>query len=240
MKQASRGGVVSVGLSAWMIAALIGCNAGRESILPLPTVERVKMVMPKQPTTWPKLRGEIERQPASSTEADWIPMGGGEDRSRWEGIIIHHSATLTGNAAEFDQLHKDRRDANGERWLGLGYDFVINNGRGGRDGKVEVGFRWREQMTGAHCRPKNCTDNYWNDHTIGICLVGNFEQQRPSQAQYDSLARLVSFLQTRYHIPMHGIKGHGQVPGATTSCPGRLFSWWEFQSWLKNRWLATR
>ncbi len=157
----------------------------------------------------------------------WVPSSSVENKRRWRGITIHHSATPSGNAAQFDQIHKQN---NG--WDGLGYHFVINNGRGGRDGAVEVGYRWKEQSTGAHCRPRNCTDNYWNEHTIGICLVGNFETSRPSKAQMNALVKLVRFLQQRYSIPTREIRGHGQVPGAKTACPGKNLSVWQLKQRL--------
>ena len=140
--------------------------------------------------------------------------------NRWEGILIHHSASDSGSAAQFDKWHKQ------QGWDGLGYHFVIDNGRGGTDGRVEVGYRWRDQLTGAHCRQASRDDNYWNEHTIGICLVGNFEQHTPTPAQYESLAQLTHFLQRRYNIPTYKIRGHRDIV-SSTACPGRNFSFAE-------------
>jgi len=173
----------------------------------------------------------VSRTPAVSTAAEtpygWIPPKNLEQPGRWRGILIHHSATPTGNAAEFDRLHKQRG------WDGLGYDFVINNGKGGRDGQIEVGWRWQQQREGAHCRVSDNDNNYWNEHTIGIVLVGNFEKTHPTNAQYESLAKLVSFLQDRYNIPRSQIKGHGDVD--ITKCPGRLFSFPQFFARLEHQ-----
>ena len=66
-----------------------------------------------------------------------------------------------------------RRD---NQWDELGYHFVIGNGTHTGDGQVEVGSRWGKQKHGAHCKTP---DNYYNDHGIGICLVGNFENSNP-------------------------------------------------------------
>jgi len=219
---------------AGMIGAMGGCESQSTIAAPLPIVRPVMR--------WQGARPAVAERPRTGRGVDWnvgadrnwIPPGHLEQKGRWRGIIIHHSATDWGNAQEFDELHKKRRDRNGEKWLGLGYDFVVDNGRGGPDGRVETGWRWHKQVTGAHCRPKGCRDNYWNEHTIGICLVGNFEKYRPSQSQYASLARLVRFLQKRYDIPLKQVKGHGQVAGARTQCPGRLFSWWELKRRLRK------
>lgn len=166
------------------------------------------------------------RTTLSSAKHSWTPSADLEEKSRWQGIIVHHSATRSGSAAMIDQMHKQKG------WDGMGYDFVINNGRGAPNGQVEVGWRWVDQREGAHCRVDQNDDNYWNEHTIGICLVGNFENERPTAAQYDSLARLVRFLMARYHIPWSRVKGHGEVD--QTQCPGRNFSMAELKKRLKR------
>lgn len=236
MERTGIGNAVPIGklfiivLSVVTLGSLCGCNRAT-SDLPPPGVRDVRLgYEPLRPLPAPRLAPRPRA--GSETSAGWIPPSRLEDRKRWRGIIVHHSATSSGNASEFNALHQRRKDRNGEAWLGLGYHFVINNGHGGADGQVEVGFRWQKQMTGAHCRPRSCTHNYWNEHTIGICLVGNFEHTRPTQAQYNSLAKLIRFLQERYTIPPGAIQGHGDVPGARTACPGRNFSWWTLRRQL--------
>ncbi len=192
---------------------ITGCGPAGRDTLPPPTVRRVAYAhQPLPPGTFSSTNNRPANVPAA-----WIPPARLGKMRDWRGIIIHHSASEGGNLAEIDRWHKERG------WDGVGYHFVIDNGA--TDGKIEVGFRWKQQREGAHCRPRSCDDNYWNEHTIGICLVGDFDKKRPSTAQYDALARLVRFLQQRYHIPTNKIKGHGQVPGAVTHCPGRHFSW---------------
>ena len=226
-----------IGLVILTLAGLCGCNQPA-SDLPRPEVRDIRAdYAPLRSLPAPQIEPRAQTDPVAP--AGWIPPSRIEDRKRWRGIIVHHSATSTGNAAEFDSLHKKRTDRNGEHWLGLGYHFVINNGRGGADGKVETGFRWRKQMTGAHCRPRSCSHNYWNEHTIGICLVGNFEHARPTQAQYNSLAKLIWFLQQRYNIPANAIQGHGDIAGAKTACPGRNFSWWALRRRLGGTFVTT-
>lgn len=154
---------------------------------------------------------------------DWLPPARLE--KRWTAIVIHHSGTQNGNAAIFDRWHRE-----GNHWEGVGYDFVIGNGTDSADGQVEVTFRWRQQQTGAHCKTP---DNWANEKAVGICLVGNFNNTKPSIRQMRSLVKLVGFLQKRYGIAKSRIYGHGTTPGAReTDCPGKRFPMAKLKSML--------
>jgi len=140
-------------------------------------------------------------------------------RSRaWRYIVIHHTATLDGDVESIDAVHRRRTDGQGRPWLGIGYHFVIGNGRPMADGQVAATFRWTEQLHGAHAG-----DRLHNEEGIGVCLVGDFEQSPPSQRQMAAAARLVQALAPRYGIPPANILPHSRV--AATECPGRLFPW---------------
>lgn len=103
----------------------------------------------------------------------------------------------------------------------MGYHFVIGNGSGSGGGRVEVGSRWTKQKHGAHCKIAGHPE--YNDFGIGICLVGNFNETRPTEAQVRALANLVRYLSARYRIPRSRIFGHGQLKA--TDCPGRYFDY---------------
>ncbi len=139
---------------------------------------------------------------------------GGRISSRWRTIVIHHSGTKAGGASSFDRYHREKRG-----WDELGYHFVIGNGTSTTDGMVEVGPRWRKQKHGAHCKTPN---NYFNDHGIGICLVGDFTVSRPTAKQLASLDNLLRFLCTKAEIPYSRVTSHGEV-SRKTRCPGRHF-----------------
>lgn len=146
-----------------------------------------------------------------------------EPSEKWRYIIIHHSATDEGNALRFDYHHiKDRK------WKSLGYHFVIDNGTSGKqDGQIEVSPRWLRQEDGAHCKAGNM-----NSKSIGICLVGNFNEDTLTFKQMNSLVFLVNRLKEYYDISNSHILGHGQVKGASTDCPGKKFPWAEFKARL--------
>ena len=131
----------------------------------------------------------------------------------WRYIVIHHSATAGGNAERFDASH--RRDCGFDE---LGYHFVIDNGNGGPDGRVEVGSRWPKQKHGAHTG--GTPDNEYNNFGIGICLVGDFSTRLPDREQLDALWRLVCYLAEHHDIPPEHVIGHRDAPNAATECPG--------------------
>lgn len=147
-------------------------------------------------------------QPSAAERASWsVPL-----RRTWRFIIVHHSASATGSAGAIDRWHRDKG------WDGLGYDFVIGNGTGSKDGAVEVGYRWRRQIDGAHTKTAG---NVMNEQGIGICLVGDFTRTRPTAAQMRALTRLCVFLSTYCGIPPANLRLHGDVK--STDCPGRYF-----------------
>lgn len=147
---------------------------------------------------------------------------------RWTSIVIHHSATERGGAALFDKMH---REENGWKY-GLGYHFVIGNGTDTGDGEVEVGRRWIRQNEGIHGAHAG-TDEY-NQHGIGICLVGNFEEERPTRRQMAALLQLVRRLSGAYGISRSRIFEHQEVRPEHTDCPGLRFPFKSFLSQLKR------
>ena len=90
---------------------------------------------------------------------------------------------------------------------------------------------WRRQIHGAHTRVTGDRSNFWNEHGIGVCLVGNFENGRPSESQMAALVRLVRALQARLDIPASRVRGHGHID--STACPGEHFPWNEFRVRLR-------
>lgn len=135
----------------------------------------------------------------------------------WQHIVLHHTAVEQGSVESIHEAHLQRRDSNGNPWLGIGYHFVIGNGRGMKDGAIEPTFRWRQQMHGAHAGNAK-----YNNFGIGICLVGNFENHPPTPKQLASVRQLILQLRTAYNIKPTNIVGHGDVK--KTACPGRYFS----------------
>ncbi|MCD4825191.1 MAG: peptidoglycan recognition protein family protein [Phycisphaerae bacterium] len=153
------------------------------------------------------------KEPAAirlSTNHPWAAKG----NRTWRHIVIHHSATAGGSAALFDKQHRDRG------WDELGYHFVIGNGRGSGNGVIQVGSRWKKQKWGAHCG--GTPGNEYNEHGVGICLVGNFMNRMPSSAQMAAMEKLVRYLMETYDIPADKVIAHKDAPNANTQCCGRV------------------
>ena len=147
---------------------------------------------------------------------------------RWLGIVVHHTATAGGSPESIDRHHRETN-----KWKnGLGYHFLIGNGRGMGDGEVAVGKRWSGQdgLDGSHVVMADAAKEIFfgaprsasgNSFAIGVALVGDFREAPPSAAQLASLRSLLGFLGKEYGIKPTAIVGHGLVSASGTLCPGR-------------------
>jgi hypothetical protein len=209
---------------------LVGCQANSlVENLPAPNFNAPD-VAPQQrsavalaPTPPPVQQPRTQAIRPLGSERDWIPTA---PTRQWRWIVIHHSATPSGSAAVFDKMHKAKG------WDELGYHFVIGNGTDSGNGQIEVGSRWPKQKWGAHAKTP---DNQYNDYGIGICLVGNFDIEQPTQQQMQSLAKIVSYMMKTYHIPASRVIGHRDTK--STDCPGKNMNLAQVRS-MASRMLA--
>jgi hypothetical protein len=212
-----------------LVASAGGCTANKKGIIadlpepvfsstqPAPAIATIPIV----PVTTHQQAPDITPTPPPRNTR-WDPPGALS--RRWQCIVIHHSAGNAGGAASFDRAHRAKG------WDELGYHFVIGNGSDTPDGRVEVGSRWYKQKHGAHCKTPN---NHYNEHGIGICLVGNFERSSPTPRQWQSLEELLAYLMESCQISPTQIYTHGGVTGRT-ACPGRNFSLWRLKQSLTS------
>ncbi len=176
----------------FIIPAMYGCGSTRVSTLPTykPKISQPDIVVPYG------IRKELNQFKIRP----------------WKYIVIHHSASDSGNATSIGKYHKEERG-----WVnGLGYDFLIGNGNGSRDGQIEVGSRWNRQIDGAHAGNPE-----YNKYGIGICLVGNFDNDYPTNQQISSLLYLINYLQKRCNIHKDNVIMHKTF--RKTVCPGKRF-----------------
>ena len=117
--------------------------------------------------------------------------------SRWQSILIYQSGSATGNAQTIVES-SGRADSKA-----LVYHFVINNGRGAPDGRIQVSQRWVEQKTDSSDllgRPGASAAS-----AIRICLIGDFSAVAPGPTQTKQLKALLRSLQQRCRIPSRNI-----------------------------------
>jgi len=127
-----------------------------------------------------------------------------------EVVILHHSA---GNGG-FDSIQNWH--INGRGWENIGYQWLLE-----KDGQIRAGRP--ETYHGAHVRTMN-------KKSIGICMVGNFNNTTPTKEQKLSLRKLYKDIQTRY--PDIKMKTHRNY--SSTQCPGRNLSDEEVQEILEK------
>jgi LysM repeat protein len=156
------------------------------------------------------------------------------------GVAVHHSATAdpetgvpTGDALAFFNYHVHERG-----WAHGGYNYVIRG-----DGVIE--YALDEKIAAYHAGFKDPNDSYglehgqyWNNHYLAVCLAGWFTNGRTwrdaegtvhpipdeftsaSQAQMTSLVGLLRHLMAKYSIPVENVRGHRELTGCHTQCPG--------------------
>ena len=144
----------------------------------------------------------------------------------WKYIVLHHSAHAKGSYEEIDREHRKVLG-----YEGCGYHFVIGNGTDSGDGEIEVAQRWINQKHGVHCRNAKSSDI--DEYGIGICLVGDFEQKKPTPRQIAATRALVAYLSERYNIDEPKIETHAHLASTPTVCPGKLFPTDSFLSTTK-------
>jgi hypothetical protein len=168
-----------------------------------------------------------------------------------EYIVLHHSFTKDNETVDWNAIWKFHRswrcngfivtemEANKLKkkglhvtppWRSIGYHFGCE--RVGNEYQVRVG---RDLLkAGAHCR-----DGGFNSKSIGICVVGNWDEQEPPAEQIILTRLLVEKLMMRYSIKRENVIGHREaqamagVPNEMRkSCPGHEFNLISFRAGL--------
>ena len=95
-----------------------------------------------------------------------------EERPGTEFLVIHHTGfpneDKDSTAAAIHKFHQQER-----KWAGIGYHYLIR-----KNGMIEQGRR--PEAVGAHA-------SHYNKKSVGICLAGNFEIGKPTEAQMDAV-----------------------------------------------------
>lgn len=173
-------------------------------------------------------------------------------KPKW--IVVHHSFSSDGEIRNWDAIRKyhmsyrsngniiteeeyNFKQGRGEGglqkpWADIGYHFGIEN----VNGKLEVLTGRLIGESGAHATGKDPYD--FNKISVGICLIGNYDNDPPSEDRLKLVASLCRQLQLEYGIPRDQVIGHREtfvkrgVP-VEKSCPGRMFDMEAFRSRLR-------
>lgn len=127
-------------------------------------------------------------------------------------IIVHHAATSNADKDPFQtvrNIYVQHTQVNG--WSDIGYNFLI-----GRDGTVFQGRDSKglfdyDYVVGAHMCGRN-------NGTMGICLLGNYVSEKPTEAALQSLMKLIAWKSSKDQIDIAGSSFH-QIGPATANMP---------------------
>jgi hypothetical protein len=137
-----------------------------------------------------------------------------------EYIYLHHSLTKDSGTVSWSAIRKYHIYHNG--WDDIGYHYGIEI-----VGTIPEIFVGRfEGRPGAHVRGHN-------KNSIGICLVGNYNDKKPGPEKWNLLMRLVKNIAFRYAIPVENVLGHREI-NSNKTCPGTMFDLYKFRDYLSR------
>lgn len=140
-------------------------------------------------------------------------------------IIIHHTATnySSSTSKQIKKIYKYHSYT--RKWGDIGYNYII-----GKDGLIFQGRYGNNGVIGGHAYNSVEKVNY-NSGSIGISILGNYEDEELSSAARDSLEKLVGWLAANNNISIKSdIKFHGKLLSNSvvghrnvddTDCPGK-------------------
>jgi N-acetylmuramoyl-L-alanine amidase len=141
-------------------------------------------------------------------------------RGGYKRITVHHSAdreppnldgSVSSSAAEVRSIQKAHMEGKETGYADIGYHFVIDP-----YGRV---FQGRDlTFQGAHAAGAN------NIQNIGVCLIGNFDEETPTKAALDALRKLLDEERAQWKIPRSQVFTHQELK--STECPGRNLASW--------------
>jgi len=158
----------------------------------------------------------------SRADWGWQPLDKVLPQHSINKITIHHGGEDF--AADKDMIQYLRNlqswSRSEKKWIDIPYHFMI-------DFKGNI----------YEARPINYPGDTNTDYDVTghalICVVGNYEVQKLSEASLKSLVKLTAFLKQKYRVELKDIKGHKDYT-AQTVCPGKdLYKYLEDGSFIK-------
>lgn len=137
-------------------------------------------------------------------------------------ILIHHSASPIEWTTHRDvnRWHKKRGYGVSSEGFNIAYHYFIES-----DGEViKARSDWE--------RTKHTKIEDVNNESIAICLAGNFEVDKPTEAQRDALSDLIYEKASEYGIKHNNVLRHRDVQ--STKCPGKNLNIEPYKNKLKR------
>ena len=174
----------------------------------------------KKKKKWQKKKDKFRKKAIMKVFGDYddTSSSGIDDCMIPNSIILHHSLTMDSGTVSWGAIRRYHMEE--LFWVDVGYHFGVE--QVGLDYEIFVGRMLNEM--GAHCKGHN-------DESIGICFVGNFDNEPPPKVQWDLGVRLVKSLQEVFTIPKDHIYPHSRF-APWKSCPGRKFNVADFKECL--------
>ncbi len=122
-------------------------------------------------------------------------------------ITLHHSLTKDSNTLSWGAIRHYHTKVNG--WSDIGYHYGVEF----VDGEPEILIGRMPDTTGAHVKGHN-SDN------IGVCFVGNFDNEPVPGEIWKAGVKLVKYLMKEHGITE--VVGHCELY-PQKSCPGKQF-----------------
>jgi len=139
-------------------------------------------------------------------------------------LVVHHTAQkVIGDARPAVERMRALYDyhANSRGWGDIGYHYIVDE-----QGGIYEGRNGGKNVVGGHVYCGNVG-------TVGIALMGNFEEEQPTQQQIQSLQWLLGHLSDTYNIDLNrNVSFHGKNVKTilrhkdliSTECPGFYMS----------------
>lgn len=136
-----------------------------------------------------------------------------KSQSTVDKLIVHHSESPLHTTTIRSIREWHTRD---NRWPDVGYHAVIES--------TDKIVRARpENRQGAHVAKGG-----FNENSLGVCLCGDFDKERPTKEQWLSLYNVPAEWCKKYRLQPNEqtIKGHRDASGETKTCPGENVYMW--------------
>jgi len=139
-----------------------------------------------------------------------------------EYLIVHHTSRKYDFPFFVKLRHKFLRG-----WEDNGYHYMIGNGKiFTEDGEIYA------------CRPEYYQGAHtlrYNNKSLSISLIGNYDNEIPTNDQMITLCGILTKKANEYRIPLENIVGHNELNNNRKTCPGKNIDMSHIRKIIYNR-----